>query len=397
MGKIIFFNIPAHGHTNPTLPVVRELTDRGETVIYYSFPEYREKIEASGAEYRPCLGFPDVQDFPLLVSRMSYLYEYLLFATSVVLDEMVGIVKRERPDGIIHDSLCVWGKYAAEICGVPAISSSSTFVFTAGSISLKMVLSLLVRFNPFLDLKPLLAARKHHRHINRKYGIKKGSFATNLSNLGQMTLVYTSRELQPGGMNLDVNRFRFVGPSIAARENDPDTDDYSRYPKPLVYISLGTILNENKSFYASCFKAFETFHGHVVISTGKSGAAESCGDIPPHFTLKSHVNQLEILKQADAFVSHGGMNSVHESLYHGVPLCVYPFHVEQASVADRVLTTGCGLILKSIRPAAIRHSVDTLLENPRYREGCRRMGATLREAGGYRKAVDYIIGFLKGD
>ena len=45
MGRIWFFSIPAHGHVNPTLPVVRELTVRGHAVRYYEVQEFREKIE----------------------------------------------------------------------------------------------------------------------------------------------------------------------------------------------------------------------------------------------------------------------------------------------------------------------------------------------------------------
>ena len=37
MSRILFFNIPAHGHTNPTLGVVRELVRRGHQVWYYSY------------------------------------------------------------------------------------------------------------------------------------------------------------------------------------------------------------------------------------------------------------------------------------------------------------------------------------------------------------------------
>lgn len=49
MSKIVFFCIPAHGHTNPTLGVVRELISRGHQVFYYSYNMMREKIEATGA------------------------------------------------------------------------------------------------------------------------------------------------------------------------------------------------------------------------------------------------------------------------------------------------------------------------------------------------------------
>ena len=57
MATIVFFCIPAHGHTNPTLNVVRELVTRGNRVVCYSYDEFREKIEDSGAEFVACNGF----------------------------------------------------------------------------------------------------------------------------------------------------------------------------------------------------------------------------------------------------------------------------------------------------------------------------------------------------
>ena len=54
MSKIAFFCIPAHGHTNPTLGVVKELVNRGNEVWYYSYDLMREKIEAAGARFISC-------------------------------------------------------------------------------------------------------------------------------------------------------------------------------------------------------------------------------------------------------------------------------------------------------------------------------------------------------
>src|SRR5699024_11789292 len=54
MSKIAFFSIPAHGHINPTIPVVAELVKRGHQVWYYSFLEFQEKIEAAGARFIAC-------------------------------------------------------------------------------------------------------------------------------------------------------------------------------------------------------------------------------------------------------------------------------------------------------------------------------------------------------
>jgi UDP:flavonoid glycosyltransferase YjiC (YdhE family) len=50
MGTGVFFNLPAYGHVNPTLPVVRNLVARGERILYFDTPEFKEKIEAAGAD-----------------------------------------------------------------------------------------------------------------------------------------------------------------------------------------------------------------------------------------------------------------------------------------------------------------------------------------------------------
>ena len=52
--KIVWFCIPAHGHTNPTLGLVKEMTGAGHEVVYFSFEQFREKIEAAGAQFVPC-------------------------------------------------------------------------------------------------------------------------------------------------------------------------------------------------------------------------------------------------------------------------------------------------------------------------------------------------------
>ncbi len=44
MSTIVFFCIPAYGHTNPTLGVVRELAARGHKVVYYSYDTMRKRV-----------------------------------------------------------------------------------------------------------------------------------------------------------------------------------------------------------------------------------------------------------------------------------------------------------------------------------------------------------------
>ncbi len=58
--KIAWFCIPAHGHTNPTLGLVKALTEAGHEICYFSFEMFREKIENAGAVFIPCDGYDSV-------------------------------------------------------------------------------------------------------------------------------------------------------------------------------------------------------------------------------------------------------------------------------------------------------------------------------------------------
>lgn len=49
MSKLLFINGNLHGHINPTLPVVKELVQRGEEVYYFSTKEFQTKLETAGA------------------------------------------------------------------------------------------------------------------------------------------------------------------------------------------------------------------------------------------------------------------------------------------------------------------------------------------------------------
>ena len=54
--KIAWFCIPAYGHTNPTLNLVKEMTQAGHQVYYFSFEMFREKVEQAGADFMGCDG-----------------------------------------------------------------------------------------------------------------------------------------------------------------------------------------------------------------------------------------------------------------------------------------------------------------------------------------------------
>ena len=135
----------------------------------------------------------------------------------------------------------------------------------------------------------------------------------------------------------------------------------------------------------------------VILSVGTRVSLQTLTDIPSNFMVKDHVPQLEVLKHADLFVTHGGSNSVNEALFFEVPLVVIPQDAGSGFVARRVAQLNCGLVIKKNRfsKAALKTAVNRVLGEESYRENCRKIAASFKRSGGYRKGVDEIFSFQK--
>ena len=134
MSKIVFFCIPAHGHTNPTLGVVKELIARGHEVTYYSYEPFREKIESTGATFVACDEFDaeqklDPKDATKVGKDLAFSTRLLVDTTLALNDSVCKEMERLQPDCIVADSMAVWGKAVALKMGIPFVSSTTTFAF----------------------------------------------------------------------------------------------------------------------------------------------------------------------------------------------------------------------------------------------------------------------------
>ena len=130
MGKIVFFCIPAYGHTNPTIEVVRELINRGNEVWYYSFNEFKGKIEDTGANFISCDDFlPSLPKNPdkVIGKDFNALIEMIVDTTASLDNKVCKELKEIKPDMIVSDSICFWGKLFAKKLNIKYVCSTTTF------------------------------------------------------------------------------------------------------------------------------------------------------------------------------------------------------------------------------------------------------------------------------
>ena len=206
-----------------------------------------------------------------------------------------------------------------------------------------------------------------------------------------LNLVFTSKYYQPLAETFDES-YKFIGPSIADRRELQDFKIENPQNKKIVFISLGTVANKNLSFYKNCFEALGSRDDLIIImSIGKRINIKDLGEIPENFKLYNYVPQLEVLKQVNLFITHGGMNSSSEGLYNNIPLIVVPQFGDQFMVAARVVQLSAGVsLIKDVDSDSIKEAVNKILENDSYKESARKIGESLKSCGGYKKAADFI-------
>jgi MGT family glycosyltransferase len=392
MATIVFFSQPYYGHTHPTLPVVTELVRWGERVIYYSLGDFQATIEQTGAEFR---SYGKAFPFELeeAYENQFILYVRFLEVSQLVLEHLLPAIRADSPDAIMYDQLCVWGPALAQLLDVPAISYMTMFVITPW-----LILSDPAQLRNRLRSEHLVRKiRALIKKISATYGVRRPSLFEMANNPGQLNIVFTSSYFQPKGHSFN-KTYLFVGSSIVGRVGAPafpyealDTEN------PLIYISLGTVYNAQQDFYRCCFAAFAGSHYQVVLSVGRKTPIASLGAIPANFIVREYVPQLEILQLAALFISHGGMNSVSEALYYGVPLVVIPQSADQPWVAKRIAHLGAGIMIRRTQVSAsqLRSAAEEVLTHATYAQMSERIGETLREAGGPERAADAIEQLLQ--
>ncbi len=128
----------------------------------------------------------------------------------------------------------------------------------------------------------------------------------------------------------------------------------------------------------------------VVIACGKAVNMEQFGNIPKNVGIYPHVNQLEVLAEANVFLTHCGMNSVSEGLYMAAPLILFPQTKEQRAVARRAFEMGAGIYLKDGSAQAVKTAVHTILGDQTYVAKAMECSRDFREAPGPKGAAEFI-------
>lgn len=369
--KILFINLPYYGHVIPTIGLVQKLKERGCEVTYLLPFDWEDKLEGSGATF---YGYPSSKQ---LSAQMNNAYAA---AESII----------ENFDLVIYEHLFFTGKYLAEKYNKPVVR-----IFTGPVVNETLkneyVESKMLSFYKYKWLAKMLTENMA-KNVPLKYD---NWFDEMIYTSPELNLVYLLREYQSFEEELPDEKYKFIGPSIYERKEEKM--DFVKGEKPLIYISVGTVVTGSKQFFKNCIEAFRNENVDVVISVGNNFKIKKLKNVPSNFHIFNSVSQLAMLKIADVFVTHGGMNSISEALVNKTPMVAIPFMFDQPRNAQFVEKLGLGkcLMPSDVNVNSLNNIVMSVLSDASIKSNIEKFQDRINQAPGNTGAADMIINYYE--
>lgn len=395
--RFIFYSTPAFSHLNCVYPVIEGLVDKGHTVLWYCTKRYKSLVESSGAQYMEYeLDFEKEFDVSDMTSNLYELFKSLVNLNRRMYNLQLEITRRIEPDIILYDSMCGFAKNIAYSLNIRKICLCTTMAYSVKMLSLSHEMwlsSIKLGVTHLLSFIDLLKQEKIFRYI---HGLPKFDMIDYFVNCGDVTIVFTPPFLQPYTEDFP-ETFKFVGTTIANRANNKQYNSHLHRDEVnvetdrnnCVYLAFGSVIHSKKS-RVLLHKVLKSkyLHDKQAVVAGISGTK-----INDRVICKKEVNQLDVLRNVDTFINHGGLNSIYESIWYGVPQVCIPLQEEQRLSSKIVSRKGLALYIPSDRLYKLQDEQYIDNELSKIRKKMVRYKRLIRSCDGTKSAIKEIEDF----
>ncbi|KAB2346561.1 glycosyltransferase [Actinomadura rudentiformis] len=380
--RFLFAVPPLTGHINPTVAVAAELVKRGHRVAWVGHPGSLEPLLRPGSRVYPAVS--EAFTARLQAGReerlklrgpaaLKFLWEeFLVPLGHTMMPGVEAAIGRFRPDVVVSDQQVLAAPVAARLSGLPWVTSATTSA----------------EFTRPLAAMPLVEewVRDQIGAFQLHYGIED---LLDLRFSDHLVLVYSTGALI-GDVSFFPEHFAFVGPALERpREGGFPWEWLETGRRPAVLVSLGTV---NGAAGARFFQVAADAVRDMDLQAVFVAPAGMVPDPPPNVLVRDHVPQLPLLERMSAVVSHGGHNTVCETLANGLPLVVAPIRDDQPVIARQVEEAGAGVTVRftRVRAAELRDALGRVLADESYRSAAGRIRDSFTAAGGAAQAAERL-------
>src|SRR5580692_8082291 len=414
MARFLIAATAVPGHVFPLLAVSQHLVSRGHEVVVYTGRLFRERAEATGAQFVAFRAEIDIdyrqldERFPERRKITSGPGQLCFGLKHVFADAMphqsAGIrdIRRDfAVDAIIVDTMFC-GTFPL-LLGLPekrvpivalgitalALSSADT-AFFGTALPPSWAAADRARnaaMNSHLQQTIFGSAQRYFNDVLAKHGSRPlpAFLFDAMITLPDLYLQLTAKEFEYPRSKMP-DSIRFVGPLLPPPSNDfrppPWWDDLDK-AGPIVLVTQGTLANEDLT---------------VIASTGGPPVESIPAALPQNAKVTTFLPFDRLFPKVSVMVTNGGYGAVNHALSLGVPLVVAGDSEEKPEIAARVAWAGAGINLGTGRPSAsqIREAVRAVLTKPQYRQRAQALSTAFARHNARDEIAELVEGLAAG-
>ena len=424
MKRILFYLSTEHSTYNASFTLAKALIDNNYEVIYIVKESYATIVELEGFNYHivPSIKEHDFLDTSIPVEKTVQKRESTYFYLKQWFE------KDKYPDLVIYTSWLFHQLPPFILLNIPLVAFHAELSAMCNDRLPPVLSGKMPMRNEINDSKKNKQlwdeAKKYHKEcrlkieerLNDFYGIKACEHNTYdiISKkgyeyeVGEYTYLLKVPQLVAAPLELDfceleqpVKRI-YMGACCYKPKNRPPFN-WKDIPenKPIIYCSLGSheIKKEHRvNFFNSLIKSIKEMPGLVLILTilEIDKINNQLISIPDNVFIFKWVNQHEVLSKTSLFLTHGGMSSVRESIYYGVPMIVFPMVSDQPGVSARIAFHKIGMVgrFEFITPSIITNLIRKIQRDKTYSISIKKMQKKLVENNTCKKGVEFINNYI---
>jgi len=415
---IIFFPEGAFGPTNNCVGIGNVLRERGARVVFVIEESFAGTLEAKGFEealmrLKPPPEVPEIpgqfwkdfvaetapvfqeSTFTQLEGFIKPVWEELIDGARYVDPRLTEIFESVQPDVIVEDNVVAFP-------AVPASRKPWVRIVSCNPLELRDP-ALPPTFSGLSteDRSGWIPFRTRYREIHRQLQAEFSDWCREGCGLPlpepefMLESPYLNLYIYP--RELDYPRSKPLAPTWHRIESSVRTtdEDFTLPPEfasgegKLIYLSLGSLGSADVELMQRLIGILGRSHHRVIVSKGPQHELIELAD---NMWGAEFLPQTSILPLVDLVITHGGNNTVTESMHFGKPMIVLPLFWDQHDNARRVQETGYGVHLSTYQFSELEFftALDTLLSDEALSARMAQTAERLQSDPGTHRAADLI-------
>ena len=412
--KIGFVSLPFTGHLNPMAALARKMRTRGHEVVFIGIPDIEPTIRAAGLTFIPyCENEFPVGSLERYLAPISRLHGLAAVQSTnlhltpglakAAFEHLPGLIKKIGVEALVIDTLHRFLELIPMSLNIPCVHIWNTLHIDGTGTTPACIYNWPHEDTPeartrnLEGLKKLGGMASPTLALAKSYAEKAGlqinwtNPATAVPKLAVIT--QTPKEFDFQGIPWPP-QFHYAGPFHESEGHASIPFPWEKLNgKPLIYASLGTLVNGLDHVYKIILEAVGKLpEAQVVLSIGTNIDPDRLESIPPGTVIVRRAPQIELLKRAALCITHAGLNTTLESLAQGVPMVAIPIAFDQPGISARIAHHGAGefVDLDNLSVDNLLELIRKVLTNRSYAERAHYFKEVIAKTRGLDIAADVI-------